>query len=253
MNHMVSQAENKPVYVVFGASGGIGSALSRRLASKGAQLVLAGRNSERVEALAGEMGAEPAKVDVEFPDQVDACFQRAIETYGRVDGAANCVGSLLLKPAHITTDKEWSATIATNLTSSFFVLRAGARAMMKSGGSIVLVSTAAARIGISNHEAIAASKAGVIGLMLAGAASYASRGIRMNCVAPGLVDTPLTSRITGNESALKASTAMHALGRIGKPEDIAGAIEWLLDPANNWITGQVIGVDGGLSSVHSRS
>jgi NAD(P)-dependent dehydrogenase (short-subunit alcohol dehydrogenase family) len=123
---------------------------------------------------------------------------------------------------------------------------------MGKGGSVVLVSSAAARLGLANHEAIAAAKAGVIGLTLSAAATYAARGLRVNAVAPGLVRTPLTARITGSEAALKASTALHALGRIGEPEDVASAIAWLLDPAQSWVTGQVLGVDGGLATLRSR-
>jgi NAD(P)-dependent dehydrogenase (short-subunit alcohol dehydrogenase family) len=157
----------------------------------------------------------------------------------------------LLKPAHITTNDEWDFTLRQNLNSAFYLLRAATKAM-KAGGSVVLLSSAAARTGLANHEAIAAAKAGVIGLTLSAAASYAARNIRVNCVAPGLVATPLTARITGNEASVKASAAMHALGRIGAPEDVASAIAWLLDPSNSWVTGQVIGVDGGLSSVKPR-
>ena len=124
--------------------------------------------------------------------------------------------------------------------------------MLNAGGSIVLVSSAAARIGLANHEAVAAAKAGVIGLTLSAAATYGPRGIRVNCVAPGLVRTPLTARLTANEASLKASTAMHALGRIGEPQDVAKAIEWLLSPEQSWITGQLLGIDGGLGSVRSR-
>lgn len=112
-------------------------------------------------------------------------------------------------------------------------------------------STMAARLGLVNHEAIAAAKAGVIGLTLSAAATYASKGIRVNAVAPGLVRTPLTARITSNEATLNASTAMHALGRVGEPEDVASAIAWLLDPAQAWVTGQVI-VGGGLAMLRSR-
>ena len=114
------------------------------------------------------------------------------------------------------------------------------------GGSIALVSSAAARTGLANHEAIAAAKAGVIGLTLSAAATYAPKQVRVNCVAPGLVQTPLTGRITGSATASEASRAMHALGRLGEPDDVASALEWLLSPGNAWVTGQVLGVDGGL-------
>ena len=123
---------------------------------------------------------------------------------------------------------------------------------MNTGGSIVHVSSRAARPGLPNHEAIAAARAGVIGLTLSAAASYVGYGIRVNCVAPGLMKTPLTQRITGNGTALRASIAMHPLQRIGEPADVVSAICWSADPRNGWITGQILGVDGGLSSVRSR-
>ncbi len=125
--------------------------------------------------------------------------------------------------------------------------------MGRQGGAVVLVSSAAARLGLPNHEALAAAKAGVIGLTLAAAASYAGQGLRVNCVAPGLVRTPLTVRLTGSEAALKASAALHPLGRVGEPEEVAAAIAWLLDPRQGWITGQVLGVDGGLATVRGRA
>jgi NAD(P)-dependent dehydrogenase (short-subunit alcohol dehydrogenase family) len=237
--------------LVLGASGGIGSALARRLAASGTRLVLAGRDAARLEAVAAETGGTPLVLDATKPAEVEAAAARAVEAHGRLDGLANCVGSILLKPAHLTSEEEWDAVVATNLRSAYAAVRAAARAM-SAGGSVVLVSSAAARLGLANHEAIAAAKAGVIGLALSAAASYAPKGIRVNAVAPGLVRTPMTSRITGNEAALKASTALHALGRVGEPEDVASAIAWLLDPAQSWVTGQVLGVDGGLATLRSR-
>jgi NAD(P)-dependent dehydrogenase (short-subunit alcohol dehydrogenase family) len=172
---------------------------------------------------------------------------------GALTGVVNCVGSILLKPAHLTSEDEYRQTLALNLDSSFFVVKSAARAMMKSGGSIVLSTSAVARTGLFNHEAIAAAKAGIVGLMQSAAATYAQRGVRVNCVAPGLVETPMSERLTANEAARKASEAMHALGRIGQPEDVAEAIDWLLDPSrSSWVTGQVIGVDGGLGTIRPR-
>lgn len=115
-----------------------------------------------------------------------------------------------------------------------------------------MVSSAAARIGLANHEAVAAAKAGVVGLARSAAATYASRGVRVNVVSPGLVRTPLAERIVSNDAALRASQAMHALGRIGEPDDVARVLEFLLDPAQSWITGQDYGVDGGLGTLRSR-
>jgi len=240
------------VHVIFGATGGIGSAVCERLAARGARLVVAARTPQRVREFATAIGAHPAVLDATCPSHVERCLAEAVETFGRVDGVVNLVGSLLLKPAHLTTDDEWASTIAANLTTAFVTVRAAARVMTRTGGAIVLMSSAAARLGLANHEAIAAAKAGVIGLARAAAASYAGRGIRVNCVAPGLVRTGLTQRLTASEASLKASTALHALGRIGEPAEIASAIVWLLDPEQSWVTGQVLGVDGGLASVRSR-
>ena len=241
-----------PTYLVFGATGGIGESLCRRLASRGARLMITGRNGAKLQMLADELHARAYPLDATRFEEVDACVEKVLQLHGRLDGVANCIGSLLLKPAHSTSEAEWLATVATNLTTAFAVLRAAAKAMLNTGGSIVLVSSAAARIGLANHEAIAAAKAGVVGLTLSAAATYGPRGIRVNCVAPGLVRTPMTARLTANEASLKASTAMHALGRIGEPQDVAAAIEWLLSPEQSWITGQVLGIDGGLGSVRSR-
>ena len=247
-----SETGQPPCYLVFGATGGIGASLCRRLAARGAKVILAARNVEKLQPLAEELGSAFISTDATRMEEVDTCIEQAVRGNGRIDGIANCIGSLILKPAHSTTEAEWLATVAANLTTAFAVVRAGTKALMSSGGSIVLVSSAAGRIGLPNHEAIAAVKAGVIGLTLSAAATYASRGIRVNCVAPGLVRTPMTSRLTSNEMILKASTAMHALGRIGEPGDVASAIDWLLSYEQSWVTGQVLGIDGGLGSIQSR-
>lgn len=238
--------------VIFGATGGIGNVLSRQLAAAGHKLVLAARQEERLQQLAAELRAEAVTCDATQSAQVDAVITKAQTMHGQIDGVASCIGSILLKPAHLTTDEEWQRTLEQNLTTSFYILRSVAKVMRSSGGSIVFCSSVAAQRGLANHEAIAAAKAGITGLMLAAAATYASSKIRVNCVAPSLTRTPLSAALTANESALNASLSMHALGRIGEPEDVASAIKWLLDPAQSWVTGQVIGVDGGLGAVNPR-
>lgn len=165
----------------------------------------------------------------------------------------NCGSSLLLKPAHLTTDDDWVATLNANLNSSFYLLRSAVSRMMPAGGgSIVLMTSAVAQRGMINHEAIATAKAGVVGLALSAAATYARYNIRVNCVAPGLTRTPLTQSLTRNETSLKASIALPPLGRNGQPDEVARAILWFLSPEQSFVTGQVLAVDGGLSSVQSR-
>jgi NAD(P)-dependent dehydrogenase (short-subunit alcohol dehydrogenase family) len=248
----MSTQQSSPVHLVLGAGGGIGSAVSRRLAAAGDMVALAGRPSDRLEQLAQELTADRWEFDLQEPARLDALVSEVHARFGRLDGVVNCIGSLLLKPAHLTNFEDWNDVLATNLTSAFAAVRAAVKVMQRSGGSIVLVSSAAARIGIANHEAIAAAKGGVIGLTLSAAATYASKRIRVNAVAPGLVRTPMTQKVWNNPRSAEASQAMHALGRLGEPEDVASLITWLLDPANSWVTGQIVGVDGGLGSVRGR-
>ncbi len=241
-----------PTHFVVGATGGIGSALARRLRTSGAELGLAARGEERLAPLAAELGADAFPLDATDVAAVEDAVKRFAEARGRLDGVVCCAGSLLLKPAHRTSPAEWRETLAANLDTAFATVRAGAAAMMRTGGSIVLCSSAAARTGLANHEAIAAAKAGVIGLTLSAAASYGPRGVRVNAVAPGLVRTPLTEPLLAAPAAARASESMHVLGRLGEPDDVAAAIAWLLDPAQSWVTGQVLGVDGGLGAVRAR-
>ncbi len=238
--------------LLIGGSGGIGTALATLLVAGGDRVFLAARSAERLAPLAATLDMPFATVDACDPDAIDACADQAATSLGGLDGVVNCAGSLLLKPAHLTTTAEWQATLAANLSSAFGCVRAAGRLLKAQGGSVVLVSSAAARVGIANHEAIAAAKAGVIGLVLSAAATYARQGVRFNAVAPGLVRTPLTRGLVASEQAEKASLGMHPLGRLGEPGDVARAIAFLLDPAQSWITGQVLGVDGGLADLKAR-
>lgn len=243
-------------YVILGAGGGIGTALCHELAANGAQLMLGGRDEGKLSQLANDLNADDRvmlqTIDATQIDAVEQFVKAAKQQFGQVDGIVNLVGSILLKPAHRISDEEWFDTINTNLTSSFAVVKAAAKTMRKNGGTVVLMSSGIARAGFANHEAIAAAKAGVIGLMLSAAATYASSQIRVNAVAPGLVRTPLSEPVLSDELSHKASVQMHALNEVGEPEHVASMISWLLDPRNDWVTGQVFGVDGGLGTVRPR-
>ncbi len=226
-------------YLVIAGSSSIGQRVGAMLREQGHQVFITARNAEKI--------TPDALLDATDFDATEAVFQQA----GPLDGVVNCSGSLWLRSAHLTTKQDYQSVIDASLTTAFSTVRAAGK-YMKQGGSVVLISSAAARVGLVNHEAISAAKAGIEGLALSAASTYAMQKLRFNVVAPGLVDTSLTSALTTNDMARKASEAMHPLGRIGHVDDIARAIIFLLDPANNWVTGQVLGVDGGLSSLRLR-
>jgi NAD(P)-dependent dehydrogenase (short-subunit alcohol dehydrogenase family) len=247
----MADSNGAPVYVLIGATGGIGSEVARRLADDGARLVVGARTEDDVHALADETGGDAYPLDATSFEEVQGMIQHASDTYGQVHGVVNFVGSILLKPAHLTSVDEYREQLSKNLDTAFNAVKAGARAMMREGGSIVLMTSAVARTGLKNHEAIAAAKGGVTGLMRAAAATYAGRDVRVNAVAPGLVDSRMSQDILSSKAGKKQSEAMHALGRVGQPTDVAPAVCWLLDPETTWVTGQVIGVDGGLGTVRA--
>ena len=248
----MNQPEQKaPVTWIIGATGGIGNCLAERLSQSrpSPTLILSARNEERLKEAAERLRGTALPCDATQPESIQQALQQILETQGRVDAVVLCVGSILLKSAHRTQLEEWHATLNQNLNSAFYIIRAVTEKMQRQadGGSILLFSTAAAQIGFANHEAIAAAKAGVEGLAKAAAASYASRKIRINVLAPGLVDTALAAPSTSNATALEASRQMHPLGRIGTPDDIARMAEAIL--LSPWMTGQVVVVDGGLSGI----
>ncbi|USQ15477.1 SDR family oxidoreductase (plasmid) [Legionella lytica] len=226
-------------YLIIAASSAIGQSVVELLKKQGDEVVTTAQNKNKI--------IPDFILDASDFNAVDMVFEQA----GSLDGVVNCAGSLLLKSAHATSFEEFEKTINASLTTSFATIRAAGKRMTK-GGSVVLIASSAALTGLANHEAIAAAKAGVIGLAQSAAATYASSNLRINVVAPGMVKTPLTDALLKNQLIAKASTAMHALGRIGEPSEIARTILFFLNPENSWITGQVLAVDGGLSSVRPK-
>lgn len=242
------------VHLILGATGGIGAHLAELLHGRGDKLVLAAPRQNALEALSKRVGDAPYLVtDATRSSDVDAAVKFTQDRFGRLDGLVNCVGSLALGPLSKVTDETFDHDLALNLKSSFYAVRAATQAMDRErGGSIVLLTSAAARHGMPNHESIAAAKAGVQGLMLSAAASHAHQAIRVNAVAPGLIDTQLTKSLMSNDLVAKASRAMHPVGRVGAPKDVAAMIAFLLAPSNAFITGQTFGVDGGLATLRPK-
>ena len=240
---------NGKKYIIFGATGGIGSLLCSELKAKGAELYLVGRSPEKLETQMGELQSQGEVCEALEPSTIEQAVKNGADALGGISGVVNCIGSIFLRSGHLTSQEQWHEVLTTNLTSCFSILRSSVEPLRASGGSLVFISSSAASVGLKNHEAIAAAKAGIEGLVRSAATTYSGVGIRVNAVAPGLVETPATAKITGNESGRKYSEGLHPVGRLGKPEDITSAISFLLDDRQSWLSGQVIRVDGGLANL----
>ncbi len=240
--------------LIGGITGGIGQTLAAILADRGWNIAGYARTESSLHALAATRPGwllQPA--DARHRPALESITQAVTERFGRIDAYFHCIGSILLKPAHLTTTPEWSHTLEANLTSAFYALQAVLTPMQaQGGGAILFVSSAAAQTGLPNHEAIAAAKGGLDALVRSAAATYAPRNIRVNAVAPGLVDTPLAAPLLGSEAARLASGKLHPLGRVGRPENIASLLAWLASPEADWVTGQIWSVDGGLAHVRGK-
>ncbi|TVR64261.1 MAG: SDR family oxidoreductase [Candidatus Competibacteraceae bacterium] len=238
------------IALLTGASGGLGQALTRELRQEGWTVALVGRDTERLRAMYGAE-APCIAADVSTPEGAKAALAQCQERVGLPTALAHCAGTTLLSPLHRTPPEMYRACLAANLDSAFFTLGAFVEALRQARepGAAILVSSVVARIGVSNHEAIAAAKAGVEGLVRSAAATYAPSRIRINAVAPGIMDTPAVARIIGNEASRAGAAKQYPLPGIGDPVDLARLMAWLLSDKAGWITGQVWAVDGGFSSV----
>jgi NAD(P)-dependent dehydrogenase (short-subunit alcohol dehydrogenase family) len=242
------------VVLIGGVTGGIGSDVARRLAAAGWQVAGFARDAGKLDALAAELpGLFTQTVEATDAAAVESAVKAVAERFGRIDAYVHAIGSILIKPAHLTRLDEWQRVIELNLGSAFYALKAVVGPMQaQARGSIVFVSSVAAQAGVPGHEAIAAAKGGINGLVLAAAASYAPKSIRVNAVAPGLVDTPLAAGLLGSEQARQFSEKMHPLGKIGRAANVGSLIAWLVSPEADWVTGQIWSVDGGMAHVRPK-
>ena len=237
------------VVLVTGASRGIGRAIAEALATAGALVVLGARDetklAEAVDAIVGPGGrASSVPLDVCHRESVDTALAAVLERHGRIDGLVNNAGitrdNLLLR----MKAEEWEAVLSTNLTGVYHCTQAALRPMLKQrSGRIVNVTSVVGITGNAGQANYAASKAGVIGFTKSIAREVASRAITVNAVAPGFIDTEMTAAMT--DKAREAIASSIPMGRVGTPADVAGAVTFLLSDAAAYITGQVLGVDGG--------
>ncbi len=232
--------------LVTGASGGIGGAVARALHGAGATVGLSGTRVEPLQALAAELGARAHVLPANLSDaaSVEALPKAAAEAMGGIDILVNNAGitrdNLLMR----MSDEEWLAVLEVNLTSGFRLCRAVMRPMMKARwGRIVNITSVVARAGNPGQANYAAAKAGIVGLSKSLAQEVASRGITVNCVAPGLIETPMTEGL--NDEQRGKILAGVPMGRMGRPEEIAAGVLYLASPEAAYVTGATLDINGG--------
>ncbi len=237
------------VALVTGARGGIGRAVTQRLRKSGHRITVCGRNRAGLVELDSDA---LVAADVTTPEGAIAAVSACIEELGGPPTIlAHCVGNTLVAPLHRTTVDQYRDVMRANVDSSIFVLHAWIEALRSAGqpGSAVLCSSVVARIGVANHEAIAAAKGAVEALVRSAAATYAAGGLRVNAVAPGMTDTPMTAGMLRIEAMREAAGKQYPLGGVQTADQVADAMAWLLSEQASRITGQIIAVDGGFTSV----
>ncbi len=246
-------AWEEQVAFVTGASQGIGEACARTLADAGAKVVLASRNLERLEQLAGEIrsargGASCAlalSLDVTREDQIKDAFRQALDHFGKIDILVNNAGVTRDGLALAMKRRDWDEVLATNLTAAHLCIQQVLRGMMRRRyGRIINVTSVVAFLGNAGQANYVASKAGLLGLTRAVAQEYASRKITVNAVAPGFIETAMTAALTPEAREKLASRI--PLGRLGQVLDVAQAVKFLASEDAAYITGQVLHVNGGL-------
>jgi 3-oxoacyl-[acyl-carrier protein] reductase len=232
--------------LVTGASGGIGAAVARALHVAGATVGLSGTRVEPLQALAAELGgrAHVLPCDLSNAAAVEDLVKQAVEAMGSVDILVNNAGITRDALAMRMSDEDWLSVIEVNLTSTFRLCRAAIRPMMKARwGRIINVTSVVAQAGNPGQVNYAAAKAGVAGLSRSLAQEVASRGITVNCVAPGLVETAMTDKLNDEQRA-KILTAV-PVGRIGRPEEIAAGVVFLASVEAGYVTGATLDINGG--------
>jgi 3-oxoacyl-[acyl-carrier protein] reductase len=235
--------------LVTGATGGIGGAIARALHAQGAAVAISGRQQDKLEALAAELGSRVHVCPCDLADkaQVATLIDEAAAKLGRVDILVNNAGLTKDNLFMVMKDEQWDEVIAVNLTSTFMLMRAAARAMMraKSGyGRIINISSVSGIIGNPGQGNYAASKAGMIGMSKSLAREVASRGITVNCIAPGFISTAMTDAL--NEKQMAAIKDAIPAQKFGVPRDVAAAAVYLASVEAAYMTGQTLHVNGGL-------
>ncbi|MBT7390497.1 MAG: SDR family oxidoreductase [Gammaproteobacteria bacterium] len=233
-------------YLIFGATGSIGSSLAEQLTNSDHEVHLIARNVDELKPLSEKLGCTFSIADVLEENFIDKV--KADTSDFDVKGIAYCVGSIDLKPLKRVTENDLNTCMKLNLYSAIEVIKGFQEELKKSSGSIVLFSSVAAQKGFTNHTIIATAKAAIEGLTVTLAAEFAPN-IRINCVAPSLTNSKIAQSMLKNPIVAEALAKAHPLKRVGEGKDSAALAKFLLTEESSWVTGQVIGVDGGRSSL----
>ncbi len=236
--------------LVTGATGGIGGEIARAFHKAGATVAISGRQQEKLEALAAELGDRVVVLPCDLADRaaVAKLVDQAVEKLGRLDILVNNAGLTKDNLFMVMKDEQWDDVIAVNLTSTFMLMRAAARHMMRSKtgyGRIINISSVSGVFGNPGQGNYAASKAGMIGMTKSLAREVASRGITANCIAPGFISTPMTDAL--NEKQTEEISKMIPAQRFGTPADIAAGALYLAGESGAYITGQTLHINGGMA------
>jgi meso-butanediol dehydrogenase / (S,S)-butanediol dehydrogenase / diacetyl reductase len=237
------------VVIVTGGASGIGAALCSLVVQEGGCVAVLDQNSAEAESVAASFGGAALALPVDVTDElaVNRGMQACLTRFGAIDGLVNSAGIAIRRSATELDDADWKRVIDVNLRGSFLCSK-HAIPHMQAGSSIVHIASVVGITGVRSRAAYSASKGGVVALTRSMAMDYAGSGIRVNCVCPGYVRTPFTAALFADAERKARLTALHPLGRLGEPADIAPAILFLLSHESSWITGQAIAVDGGFSA-----
>ncbi len=232
--------------LILGATGSIGSSLAKKIVADGGKVHLVGRDETSLSSLATELNSSFTVCDVLEENYSDKIFNDLGDS--PVNGLAYCVGSIDLKPIKITKKSDFMQSFNLNLISAVEIIRRSSDSLKQNKGSVVLFSTVAVRRGFTNHSIIASAKGAVEGLTVSLAAELAPN-IRVNCIAPSISKSKIANFILKNEKMADSIAKMHPLKRVGEGSDSASVANFLLSDNSSWITGQILGVDGGRSSL----
>jgi NAD(P)-dependent dehydrogenase (short-subunit alcohol dehydrogenase family) len=236
-----------PITMITGASGGIAQALAQQLHHQGHRVVAVGRDAARLAAVPATVRIAADTTTAEGAALALAACQEALGAAPTL--LAHCVGSTLIAPLHRTKMAAYRDVMRINLDSAFFMLQAFVAGLNGGPGAAVFASSVVARIGVANHEAIAAAKGGVEALVRSAAATYATQGLRVNAVAPGMTETPMTANMLKLPAMREGAGRQYPLGGVQTAQQVADAMAWLLGEGASRLTGQVLAVDGGFTTV----